>query len=180
MRRLLLGSPLMLVTLTACAQGVAPEWEVKKTLDEVSGQTRRFAPLVQQLKPAEWVKSGAPEAYVAHRQSLLDEIGYLDQTLRQLGSKPGRMSLALQCYTRMGTIESRMMSLIDAVRRYQNPALADLIQSIMGETAASRDKLRQYAWDLVASREQEFDVLEQEAQRCRNMPVRPSVTVPKK
>jgi hypothetical protein len=185
MRRFWLCSAFVLVTLTARAQGVAPEWEVKKTLEEVSGQTKRFAPLVQQLKPAEWVQAGAPEAYVAHRQSLLDEIGYLDQTLAQLGAKPGRMSLALQCYTRMGTIESRMMSLIDAVRRYQNPALADLIQSIMGETAASRDKLRQYAWELVASREQEFEVLEQEAQRCRNMPARPSVarpgvTVPKK
>ena len=172
MRRVLLGSAFVLAAFSVRAQGVAPEWEVKKTLAEVGQQTRRLAPLVEQLKPEAWVKAGAPDAYVTHRRSVLDEIGYLEQSLAQLGARPGRMSLALQCFTRMGTIESRMMSLIDAVRRHQNPALADLIQSIVNETSASRDKLRQYAWELISQREQEFDVLEQEAQRCRNMPVR--------
>lgn len=181
MRLVLVTFALILILQRIHGQGLVPAWEVKKTLDEVSQQTKRFAPLVEQLKPEAWVDAGAPEAYIAHRRSLLEEIGYLDQSLRSLSARPDRMSLALECFTRMGTIESRMMSLIDAVRRYQNPALADLIQSIMGETAASRDKLRQYAWELVASREQEFDVLVQEAQRCRNMPVRsatPAATRP--
>lgn len=177
MRLALVTFALLLLSPGIPAQGLVPAWEVKKTLDEVSQQTKRFAPLVEQLKPEAWVNAGAPEAYIAHRRSLLDEIGYLDQSLRSLSAKPDRMSLALECFTRMGTIESRLMSLIDAVRRYQNPALADLIQSIMGETAASRDKLRQYAWELVASREQEFDVLVQEAQRCRNMPARSTAPV---
>lgn len=148
-------------------QGLAPEWEVRKMLDEVTSQTKRLTPMVTQLEPAAWVTAGAPEAYVAQRQSLLDEIGYLERSTRALAARYDKMSLALECHTRLSTIESRMMSLTSAVRRYQNPALADLLEALLVETAGSREKFRQYAWDLVAAREQEFEVLEQEAQRCR-------------
>ena len=161
---------LCFVALAARGQGLPPEWEVRKLLDEVNGQTKRLTPMVQQLRPEEWTKAGAPGAYVTQRQSLLDEIGYLEHSTKALAAKYDRMSLALQCHTRLSTIESRMMSLTGAVRRYQNPALADLLESLMSETAGSREKFRQYAWDLVAAREQEFDVLEQEAQRCRSGP----------
>jgi hypothetical protein len=137
-------------------------------LDDVTSQTKRLTPMVSQLKPEEWTKAGAPDAYVAQRQSLLDEIGYLEHSAKALAAKYDKMSLALQCHTRLSTIESRMMSLANAVRRYQNPALADLLDALLVETAASRERFRQYAWDLVAAREQEFEVLEQEAQRCRS------------
>jgi len=161
-----------LITLAVSAQGLPPEWEVRKMLDEVTGQTKRLAPMVAQLDPQRWVAAGAPEAYVAQRQSLLEEIGYLEHSAKALAAKFDRMSLALECHTRLSTIESRMMSLTGAVRRYQNPALADLLESLMSETSGSREKFRQYAWELVAAREQEFDVLQQEAQRCRGGAVR--------
>lgn len=163
-RLLLLAS----IALALPGQGLPPEWEVRRMLDDVASQTKRLTPMVAQLKPEDWVKAGAPEAYVQQRQSLLDEIGYLEHSTRALAAKFDKMSLALQCHTRLSTIESRMQSLIAAVRRYQNPALADLLESLLAETSGSRERFRQYAWDLVAAREQEFEVLEQEAQRCRS------------
>jgi hypothetical protein len=172
----------LVCTLAAVGQGLPPEWEVRKMLDEVTSQTKRLTPMVTQLDPGEWVKAGAPEAYVTQRQSLLDEIGYLERSTRVLAAKYDKMSAALECQTRLGTIESRMMSLTSAVRRYQNPALADLLEALMMETASSRERFRQYAWDLVAAREQEYEVLEQEAQRCRGgarmTPTRSNVTRP--
>jgi hypothetical protein len=161
--------PLLLLVFAAAAhpQGLPPEWEVRKMLDEVTSQTKRLAPMVAQLTPEQWVKAGAPDAYISQRQSLLDEIGYLEQSIKALAARYDKMTLALQCHTRLNTIESRMMSLASAVRRYQNPALADLLEALTSETAASRERFRQYAWDLVAAREEEFDVLAQEAQRCR-------------
>jgi len=168
---------LLILTLAAAAtllpaQGLPPDWEIRKTLAETTEQTNRLQPLIDRLKPQDWLAAGAPGAYIAQRQSLLNEIKYLDQTLKTLAAKPDRMTRALEAVNRLGTIESRLFSLIDAVRRYQNPAIADIIQSIAAETAASRDKLRQYTWDLIAHREQEFDVLEQEAQRCRLAPAK--------
>ena len=55
----------------------------------------------------------------------------------------------------------------ELIRRYQNPALADLLNGLMGETVASRDRLRSYVVDLAAIKEQELAIMDQEAQRCR-------------
>lgn len=149
------------------AQGLLPDWELKPKLEEVIRQTQRFTPLVEKLTPEEWQKEGAPASYVDQRKSLLTEILYLEQTTRALMRRPDRMTLALEAFTRLQTIESRVVSLSAAVRRYQNPAIADLLDGLMSETAASREVVRQYAWELVAEREQEMSVLEKEAQRCR-------------
>lgn len=159
---LLLAAPWMML-----AQGLLPEWELKPKLEEVIQQTQRFQPLVEKLTPEAWVKEGAPAAYVSQRQTLLDEIRYLETNARALMAKPDRMTLALETFTRMQSIESRVVSLSAAVRRYQNPAVADLLDGLMSETAASREIVRQYAWELVAQREAEMTILEKEAQRCR-------------
>jgi hypothetical protein len=51
---------------------------------------------------------------------------------------------------------------------------------VSAENSANRDKLRQYITDLAAAKEQEFDVADKEAQRCRGMltkqtPAKPAV-----
>ena len=58
-------------------------------------------------------------------------------------------------------------SVVEGVRKYQNPALANLMQGVLGENSANRDRLRQYVQDLAAQKEQEFAVADKEAQRCR-------------
>jgi hypothetical protein len=177
---LLLAAPLLVA-----AQGLLPEWELKPKLEEVIQQTQRFRPLVEKLNPAEWVKDGASPAYGAQHEALLNEIRYLETNARALMGQPDRMTLALETFTRMQSIESRVVSLSAAVRRYQNPAVADLLDGLMSETAASREIVRQYAWDLVAQREAEMSILEKEAQRCRinstrvvTPPARPSTPPP--
>ena len=64
-------------------------------------------------------------------------------------------------------MESTFGSVIEGIRKYQNPALADLVQAVMGENSTNRDRLRQYIQDLAEQKEQEFRVVDQEAQRCR-------------
>jgi uncharacterized membrane protein len=53
------------------------------------------------------------------------------------------------------------------VRKYQNPALASIMQSVIAENSTNRDRLRQYLQDLATQKEQEFEVADREAQRCR-------------
>ena len=53
------------------------------------------------------------------------------------------------------------------LRKYQNPALADLIESVAAEDRASEDRLKQYLLELASEKEQQIDVMDQEAQRCR-------------
>jgi hypothetical protein len=58
-----------------------------------------------------------------------------------------------------------------------------LLIGVAAENSANRDKLRQYITDLAATKEQEFEVADREAQRCRgtlNKPAPPKPTAAKK
>ncbi|MBY0502801.1 MAG: hypothetical protein K2X03_02760 [Bryobacteraceae bacterium] len=162
--------------LLAQPAGLPPEWEVRKQLADLVSQTARLQPLVKQIDPAAW--SNAPEAYVAQQKSILSQIEDAALVVGSLSRQPERMTVALDVYFRLQTLESQVLSFSDGIRRYQNPAVADLLTSLTNETAASRERLREYVKELVAMREQERDLLEKEAQRCRSLP--PRVTpVPK-
>ena len=60
-------------------------------------------------------------------------------------------------------------SLMGGLRRYQNPALADLIESVAAEDHSDVERLQQYLLDLDGAKEQQFEVVDREAQRCRGM-----------
>ncbi len=150
--------------------GLPPEWEVRQQLADLVSQTERLLPLVKKIEPAKW--QGTPEAYVAQQTAILNQIQYISQVVGSLAKQPERLTLALDVYFRLQTMESQVLSFTDGIRRYQNPAVADLLASLTNETAASRERLRQYVKELVAVREQERDLLEKEAQRCRSLPVR--------
>jgi hypothetical protein len=81
--------------------------------------------------------------------------------------QPERLTLALETYFRMQAVDTMLGSLIEGIRKYQNPSLAELVQGVVDENSANRDKLRQYIQDLAAQKEQEFAVADKEAQRCR-------------
>jgi hypothetical protein len=66
-------------------------------------------------------------------------------------------------------MESTLGSLVEGIRKYQNPALADLTQSVMAENSNNLDRLRHYLQDLAAQKEQEFQIADREAQRCRSV-----------
>ncbi|MBI4875376.1 MAG: hypothetical protein HY822_12150 [Acidobacteria bacterium] len=147
--------------------GLPPEWEVRKMLAELSALAQRFQPILDQLNPRSWVAAGAPETYVTQVASTKKEVGYLVATGKALAERPEKLSLALETLFRMQAIEAFLRSLSEGVRRYQNPALADLLDGVMGETLGSRERLRQYVVELAAVKEDELAVMNQEAQRCR-------------
>ena len=50
----------------------------------------------------------------------------------------------------------------------KNPALANRsAEEVIAENSTNRDRLRQYLQDLATQKEQEFQVADREAQRCR-------------
>lgn len=178
MRRLLL-----LLILTVLARGQAPQAapaaeDVSQTIAAFSAQAQRLKPILDELTPPEWVKNGAPQAYVAQWQDARQELGVLSNTLQAMTQAPERMPLALDAYFRWQEIESRLNSITDGVRKYQNPAVGDLLAGVIAENASNRDKLRQYITDLAAQKEQEFAVVDKEAQRCRSVVNRPAPPKP--
>ncbi len=175
--------PLLFFALIAQGQSVSAEWDISQTLDALSSQAKRLKPILDQLTPQQWVGKGAPETYVTQWKGAEDELGYLVGSAQALEKQPERLTLALDTYFRMQSLEMRLNSLVDGVRNYQNPAVGDLLVGVLAENSSNRDKLRQYITDLAGTKEKEFEIADKEAQRCRGnisrQPARPAAPVKK-
>ncbi|MEO7144742.1 MAG: hypothetical protein ABI165_14685 [Bryobacteraceae bacterium] len=153
----------------ASDQGVPADWDVKTLLDSLGAEAQRLKPILDQLKPQDWVAQGAPQGYVAQWKTAENELNYLLGSTTNLQKQPERLTLALEAYFRMQALDTTLDSLIDGIRKYHNPAVADLLKAVMTENSNNREKLRLYIVDLAGSKEQEFKVVDEEAQRCRGM-----------
>jgi hypothetical protein len=171
-----------LTAAALCAQsaGVPPDWETRKLLDSLVSNARKLEPNVNGINPAEWKEKGAPDAYQAQWASVRTALSGLKISSSKLSQEPTRLSAALDTLFRLDGLNTYLGSLAAGVRRYQNPALADLLLGVADENSANRESLKQYALDLAASKEGELKVMESEAQRCLGMiiqqppaPVRP-------
>ena len=147
--------------------GVPTDWDVQKLVIAIAEQSARIQPLVEQIRPREWVAKGASDTFVQQWDSAHAQAKAVKLSADNLVREPERLSAALDTYFRLQNLEVVLTSLIDGVRKYQNPALADLLRSVLSENSASRQQLRQYLVDLAVVKEQEFKVMDEEAQRCR-------------
>jgi hypothetical protein len=156
MQLCLCGFAFLFLAGSAGAQsgGVAPEWVVRKDLATLVEHVQQLKPIVEQVKPQEW--QGAPP-------------GYMIVSAQTLAAKPEKLTAALTAYFRLQSLDLLLRSYAEGIRRYQNPALAELLHGVLSSAGADRDKLRQYVMDLASNQEAEFRVASEEAQRCRGV-----------
>jgi hypothetical protein len=157
----------LLVFLAMQQGGLPPEWEVRKQLTALAENVARFQPLLEKIDPRTW--DGAPPGYSEQVKRTRAEIENLITTTRSLANQPERLTLALDSYFRMVAVDQMLRSLEAGVRKYQNPAVADLLQGLLADETSDRERLRQYIVDLAADREVQFRAVDEEAQRCRAM-----------
>jgi hypothetical protein len=147
--------------------GVASEWDARKLIDALTTQAQHLKPLIDQVQPTDWLSKGAPDAYVGQWNTAQAQLKYLISSSDAFSRQPERLSLGLDIYFRMQAVDATLGSLTEGVRKYQNPALASIMQSVIAENSTNRDRLRQYLQDLATQKEEEFQVADREAQRCR-------------
>ncbi len=147
--------------------GVSTEWDLRRLLDALVVQTDHLKSVIAQVKTDAMVANGAPQAYISQWKTAQTELTYLQGSVESLAKQPERLPLALDAFFRMQAMESTLGSVFEGMRKYQNPALADLLQGVVNENSTNRDRLRQYIQDLSVQKEQEFQVADKEAQRCR-------------
>jgi len=164
---LLLFTAISLSAQAASGGGVSSEWDIRTMLASLDARARQLAPVLDQLKPAEWVRSGAPQAYVGQWTTAKNELSYLLGATGTLAKDPEKLPAALDTLFRMQALDSTLGSVIEGTRKYQNPAIADLVQAIANENDQNRDRLKQYVLDLASEKEHELQVMDAEAQRCR-------------
>jgi hypothetical protein len=95
---------------------------------------------------------------------------------RALAQSPDKLVDVLKVLFRVQFLEISLGSLEEGLRKYQNPALAELVNGTRAENIPNREKLQQYAIDLADQREQDYKIADAEAQRCRSQ----LVTQPRK
>ncbi len=169
MRLVFLSAAPLLLAAGALAQsgGIPPEWVVQKQLATLNDHVQRIRPLLEQLKAEDWIKQGAPAVYADQLKNTRAEIDYLVGSSKALMDRPEKLTVALETLFRMQSVDAMLRSISSAVRKYQNPAVADLLDGLVNGTSGDREQLRQYVVDLAADREQQFRVIDLEAQRCR-------------
>ena len=153
---------------------VATEWDTSKTIAAFSDQAKRLKPILDQLTPQQWVTQGAPQGYVTQWQNVEKELSYVGTSAQTWERDPKQLTLALDTLFRWERLAGDLNSLVDGVRHYQNPAVGDLMVSVLGENSSNRELLKQHITDLAAQREEEFAVVDKEAQRCRGQVTRPA------
>jgi hypothetical protein len=167
MRRFLISLLLIASPLAAQNGGVMPDWEVQKTATALVKHAQVIDGLLNQLKPAEWVKQGASPLYVNQLKMTKQLNGYLAQQAQALADHPDKLSIALDVLFRLDYIHSLLQSLTEATRRHQNPSLAELLDSAINQNTTAREQLKDYTRELAIEREKEWQIANEETQRCR-------------
>ncbi len=150
-------------------EGVIGSWDAISQVKSLAQRAKGLEPVLQAIKPEDWIQKGAPQAYVRQLQSTQTEMRNLVASADRFARHPEQLSAALDTYFLMQNMEQLAGSLSEGVRRYQSGALADQLVQGLASNGVDREQLKSYILDLSKMREQEFQVANEEAQRCRAM-----------
>lgn len=150
------------------AAGLTPPWDVAVILNEIGANAGRLLPALDQLDTKAWVAKGASDTYTAQWQSCRDQARALADGAKALAGNPERLAPSLELYFRTEGLDQMLTSLEDAARKYQGSPAAEAVASTWAEGSVNRGRFRTYIVDLAADRERQYEMMDKEAQRCRN------------
>jgi hypothetical protein len=163
-----------LFAVAAFAQsGLEPSWDVAVVLDQIGKDTARLLPLLDQVNATDWTTRGASDTYVAQLESSKDQARAISAEAAALAKSPEKLSSGLQLFFRLEGLETMLASVEEGARKYQTANVAQSLASTFAESGANRERFRNYLVNLAAEREHQFEVMDQEAQRCRTMLMAP-------
>lgn len=146
--------------------GTMPPWEVAAIAETLEKQVGQAEQILSGIKPQEWPQAGAA-AYSAQRETLVAELGHLRNSARAMAAAPERLPVVVDTFLWIDRTNAMMTSMTDGVRRYQNSAVADLLESAQAQNSGAAEKLKEYMRQLAVSVEAQMQIANEEAQRCR-------------
>jgi len=147
--------------------GLEPQWDIAIVLQEISADSARLLPALDQVDPASWVAKGASDTYVAQWQSSKEQARAITDGAKALAKSPERLSLTLELFFRLEALERMLGSIGEGTRKYQGGTAAQALAAVYAEGGANRERFRGYMINLSVAREHQFDVMDKEAQGCR-------------
>lgn len=178
----------------AGAQQSVDAADVSAAATGIAHRAEQLKPILEEVHPAEWVAKGAPDAYVSQWSSLVRQNEAIANDMAGVAQRAdadaqrltplASVEDTLRALFRLHRFDGDLSSMLGALRRYQEPEVADRIEAISARDVSGIEKLQQYALDLTNAREQQIAVMDKEAQRCRStlaiQPVNRPAPPPKK
>jgi len=147
--------------------GVAAEWDVRKQIGGLVAGIREMDALLRKADTKIFAENGAPETYIALLRSAHGSMQHLINAANALAQDPEKLSAALETYFQMERLQVLLGSLQEGIRKYQSPDLANMLGKVQSGNIVNKDRLQQQIRDIADLREQEFQIANEEAQRCR-------------
>jgi hypothetical protein len=147
--------------------GLEPAWDIAKVLGEIGVNEDRILPALERIDAKSWVAKGASETYEAQLDSSKQQVRAAADGAKALARNPEKLSASLELLFRLQGLETMLSSIGEGTRRYQGPQAAQALAQVYAEGGANRERFRQYIVNLAAEREQQFEVMDREAQQCR-------------
>ena len=154
--------------LPALAQGMLPRWEVEAMAKSLEEHAAKLEQVLAQVRPKEWTQAGGSEAYLEQHETLTTELRHLGFSAANLGRSPEKISVVVDTFLWLDRLGSMLRSISEGTRRYQNAALADLLDSAVASNSGAEANLKSYMRELAVQREAEMEIAHEEAQRCRS------------
>ncbi len=151
------------------SSGIIGSWDAVSQVKSLAQRAKALEPVLAAIDPEAWIEKGAPQAYVRQLQSTQLEMRNLVGSADRFARRPEQLSAALDTYFLMQSMEQLAGSLAEGVRKYQSGDLADQLVQALVSNSMDKEQLKSYILDLTRMREQEFQVVNEEAQRCRAM-----------
>ena len=164
-----LSFPALLCAQSQVSVGLPPDWDAGVIIGEMGSHASRLLPTLNKIDAKAWVAQGASETYAAQLQSAKDQAMAIATDAKALSHNPEKLSACLEFFFRIQGLEQMVDSLDPAIRKYQNPGLADELAAQSAESGTNRNRFQTYVVMLAAQREQECAVMDKEAQRCRSI-----------
>lgn len=155
-------------------EGLLTPWEIAPVLQEIGAHAARLLPALDKVDAKAWAAKGASETYAEQLQSSKDQARALADGARALARSPEKLSSSLELFFRMQGLDAMLASLQEGLRKYQGPAEAQQLAELAAENGVNRDRFQSYIINLAAEREQEMQVMDREAQRCRGIIAAPA------
>ena len=169
--------------LAVCAsgqdKGIEPDWDIRPVLKEIAATAQRLVPVLDKIDVKGMVENGAPQTYAAQVETCKAQAKALADEAAALANSPEKFSGDLKAFFRLLSLERTIASVDQGLRKYWNPALADALAREMAGNGANRERLQQYIVELASQREQEYAIMDHEAQRCRGILARQPNLIPK-
>ena len=150
--------------------GLETPWDVRTILAKLAKDNEQLKLIIVHLNPQEWYdQKGAPSAYVLQWTTAQRQVNDLTVASRLLSANTESLSLALDTYFRLEALETSARSLEEGAHKYGDRPTADKLSELIANNFTNQERFRDYIRDLVTSKEQDFKIADQEAQRCRGM-----------